>query len=68
MHLAFLMVKSNAVPKFLLATDVSLALMTPRSVTQAVSVEVGQIQVDFADISMRGQLDELNLVSSVEDS
>lgn len=67
------MVKSNAVPKFLLATDASLVLTAPRLVTQAVSIEVGPIQVDFADISMRGQVDEcfrftLNFGSSIEDS
>lgn len=54
MHLASLMVKSNAVPKFLLATDTSLALTAPKPFTPAVWIEVRQIHVDFAEVSKRG--------------
>lgn len=54
MHLASLMVKSNAVPKFLFATDTSLALAAPKPLTPALRIEVGQIHVDFAEVSKRG--------------
>lgn len=49
------MVKSNAVPKFLLATDASQALTAPRV---GYTSEVRQIQVDFIDVSMRGQVNK----------